>query len=480
MGALLLEEAGALAVAGSRPPASPPRHSLLASRRLPRRTLTGFGNGRRQYRRCRRAGQDRPQAARLSGDRAVQPHRHRHRQRRRRRDLRDDRRGVGPVRRPGGDLLVHPRRDRRRGHRALLRRARRDGPGRGLDLLLRLRRLRLVPRLVHRLGPAARVPVRGVDRGGRLVGLLRQLPRQHRRRRCRTTSSTRRSATTPASSTCRRWRSSFATCGAALPRHPRVDPREQRDGGAEARRAAALRRRRRLLRNRARTGSRSCRTNQGGFGDFGVTGILRAAGVVFFAYVGFDAVSTAAAEARRPAANDPDRPARHRADLDRPLRRDRDRDDRDGPLQVAQRRRSAGARGARGGRVARLARVDDLGGGRDRPRRDRARHLLRADPDLHADVLRRDASRPARAGQQAVRDPDRRDRRLRDRRGRRRRAAADRRPRRPRLDRDAALVHDRLRRGPRPPPGPPRPRAAVPRQAASGSSRRSGSSSRSR
>jgi APA family basic amino acid/polyamine antiporter len=40
--------------------------------------------------------------------------------------------------------------------------------------------------------------------------------------------------------------------------------------------------------------------NEGGFGDFGVTGILRAAGVVFFAYVGFDAVSTAAAEARRP------------------------------------------------------------------------------------------------------------------------------------------------------------------------------------
>jgi APA family basic amino acid/polyamine antiporter len=31
-----------------------------------------------------------------------------------------------------------------------------------------------------------------------------------------------------------------------------------------------------------------------------VSGVLRAAGVVFFAYVGFDAVSTAAAEARRP------------------------------------------------------------------------------------------------------------------------------------------------------------------------------------
>ena len=40
--------------------------------------------------------------------------------------------------------------------------------------------------------------------------------------------------------------------------------------------------------------------NEGGFGDYGWSGILRAAGVVFFAYVGFDAVSTAAAEARRP------------------------------------------------------------------------------------------------------------------------------------------------------------------------------------
>jgi APA family basic amino acid/polyamine antiporter len=40
--------------------------------------------------------------------------------------------------------------------------------------------------------------------------------------------------------------------------------------------------------------------NDGGFGEFGITGVLRAAGVVFFAYVGFDAVSTAAAEARRP------------------------------------------------------------------------------------------------------------------------------------------------------------------------------------
>ncbi|HWC08673.1 MAG TPA: amino acid permease [Solirubrobacterales bacterium] len=38
----------------------------------------------------------------------------------------------------------------------------------------------------------------------------------------------------------------------------------------------------------------------GGFGDFGWSGILRGAGVVFFAYIGFDAVATAAAEARNP------------------------------------------------------------------------------------------------------------------------------------------------------------------------------------
>jgi len=37
-----------------------------------------------------------------------------------------------------------------------------------------------------------------------------------------------------------------------------------------------------------------------GFGEYGITGILRAAGVVFFAYIGFDAVSTAAQEAKNP------------------------------------------------------------------------------------------------------------------------------------------------------------------------------------
>src|SRR5437016_10972739 len=40
--------------------------------------------------------------------------------------------------------------------------------------------------------------------------------------------------------------------------------------------------------------------NTGVRGHFGWSGILRGAGVVFFAYIGFDAVSTAAQEAKNP------------------------------------------------------------------------------------------------------------------------------------------------------------------------------------
>jgi len=42
-----------------------------------------------------------------------------------------------------------------------------------------------------------------------------------------------------------------------------------------------------------------------GFGQFGISGILRAAGIIFFAYIGFDAVSTAAQEAKDPAKDMP-------------------------------------------------------------------------------------------------------------------------------------------------------------------------------
>lgn len=40
--------------------------------------------------------------------------------------------------------------------------------------------------------------------------------------------------------------------------------------------------------------------NNGTFGEYGLSGILRAAGVVFFAYIGFDCLSTAAQETRNP------------------------------------------------------------------------------------------------------------------------------------------------------------------------------------
>jgi basic amino acid/polyamine antiporter, APA family len=40
--------------------------------------------------------------------------------------------------------------------------------------------------------------------------------------------------------------------------------------------------------------------NTGTFGEFGWSGVLRGAGLIFFAYIGFDAVSTAAQEARNP------------------------------------------------------------------------------------------------------------------------------------------------------------------------------------
>jgi APA family basic amino acid/polyamine antiporter len=45
--------------------------------------------------------------------------------------------------------------------------------------------------------------------------------------------------------------------------------------------------------------------NTGAFGEFGWSGVLRGAGVMFFAYIGFDAVSTAAQEAKNPARDMP-------------------------------------------------------------------------------------------------------------------------------------------------------------------------------
>lgn len=45
--------------------------------------------------------------------------------------------------------------------------------------------------------------------------------------------------------------------------------------------------------------------NTGTFGEFGFSGIIRASAIVFFAYIGFDAVSTAAQEAKNPSKDMP-------------------------------------------------------------------------------------------------------------------------------------------------------------------------------
>ena len=45
--------------------------------------------------------------------------------------------------------------------------------------------------------------------------------------------------------------------------------------------------------------------NTGKFGEFGISGVMRAAGIIFFAYIGFDSVSTAAQESRKPARDIP-------------------------------------------------------------------------------------------------------------------------------------------------------------------------------
>ena len=61
--------------------------------------------------------------------------------------------------------------------------------------------------------------------------------------------------------------------------------------------------------------------NAGSFGHFGWSGVMMGGGVVFFAYIGFDAVSTAAQEAKNPAARHADRHHRLAPDLHRALPR---------------------------------------------------------------------------------------------------------------------------------------------------------------
>ncbi len=88
--------------------------------------------------------------------------------------------------------------------------------------------------------------------------------------------------------------------------------------------------------------------NTGAFGEFGWSGIMRAAAVIFFAYIGFDAVSTAAQEAKKPAARHAHRHHRIAGRLHRALYRCF-RDVLTGmvPLQHVPRRCRAGGHGDR-------------------------------------------------------------------------------------------------------------------------------------
>ena len=77
-----------------------------------------------------------------------------------------------------------------------------------------------------------------------------------------------------------------------------------------------------------------------GLGQFGWSGVVRGAAVVFFAYIGFDAVTTTAQEAKIRKARHADRHPRVARDLHRALYRGRLGAARDSVVRPAQRRRS--------------------------------------------------------------------------------------------------------------------------------------------
>ena len=96
----------------------------------------------------------------------------------------------------------------------------------------------------------------------------------------------------------------------------------------------ALHRRRRLLRL-DRQLDPFVPANEGGFGDYGVTGDPPRRRARLLRLRRLRRRLDRGRRGAQPAADDPDRPARDRADLDRALRRDRARDDRDGPIPAA-------------------------------------------------------------------------------------------------------------------------------------------------
>ncbi len=247
-----------------------------------------------------------------AGARPAQPDRARHRRDHRRRHLRAHRHGGGAERRAGRGALVRPG-----GHRLASSPAlcyaefAVDGPDRGQRLHLRLRHAGRVRRLDHRLGPDPRVRPRRHHRGDRLVGLRGLVPRGHRHRTFRPHS---RSAARAGNGGDPGRRQSTATALFNLPamfivaaghdpaghRHQGVGQRQQRDRHHQAHGGGAVHRARRSPHVDPANWHPFIPPNTGAREQFGWSGISRGAGIVFFAYIGFDAVSTAAQEAKNP------------------------------------------------------------------------------------------------------------------------------------------------------------------------------------
>ena len=225
---------------------------------------------------------------------------------------------------PGADALVRGRRARLRLRRAVLRRVRLHGARGRLGLHLRLRHAGRAVRLDHRLGPDPRVRGRLGHRGPRLVALLPGLHRHLRPASCpqaladralRLRPGDRAASSPPApSSTCRPSSSPLIITVILVKGIRESATLQRRHGRHQAGDRAVRHRRRRLLRRSRPTGSRSRRSadrasassatpSSGQTGAGGEPlGMLAGAAIIFFAYIGFDSVSTHAEEAQQPAA----------------------------------------------------------------------------------------------------------------------------------------------------------------------------------
>ena len=193
-----------------------------------------------------------------------------------------------PDRRSGGDLVVRPRRDRRRALGGLLRRTGRRRPVSGSSYSYAYATIGELPAMVV---AGCLLLEYGVSAAAVAVGWSQylnefldnlfgfQIPEALSRPRRRAASSTSRRHPDPAGRP------------AADPRRERIRDREHGDGADQDRRADHVR-------GHRRPGWNS--NNLADFAPFGLSGITAAAGIIFFSYIGLDAVSTAGEEVKNP------------------------------------------------------------------------------------------------------------------------------------------------------------------------------------